>query len=263
MVNRLDVYLVENALATGRDAAKRLIAEGGVYVNGVPAVKAGQNIDGAEVELRGETLKYVSRGGLKLEKAVAAFGLDLRDKIAADIGASSGGFTDCMLQNGAARVYAVDVGHGQLSPKLVADSRVINIEGTDARNVRLPEKVDFVSIDVAFISLKLVLPAAKLLLKDDGELVALIKPQFEAGRENLNKKGVVRDAAVRRRVVEDITEFAAAQGFFVKDVEASPILGPEGNAEFLLYALRGQRAGLALDIGRKINTLFTKIPPNM
>ncbi len=263
MAKRLDVILVEKGLVGGRDAAKRLIAEGKVYVNGRPAVKAGQDAEGAEIELKGEPLRYVSRGGLKLEKAVTAFGIDLRGKTAVDIGASSGGFTDCMLQCGAAKVYAVDVGHGQLSPKLAEDERVVNMEGTDARAAALAEKVDFASVDVAFISLRLVLPAVKELLKEGGELVALIKPQFEAGREHLNKKGVVRDPAVRRRVVEDIVGFAAALGFYVEGVEASPILGPEGNAEFLLYAKNGVQGGVNLDILHKINTLFTNIPPNV
>ncbi len=245
MKKRLDVYLVEAGLAGGRDAAKRLIAEGSIYVDGRPAQKAGQDVDGSAVELRGELPRYVSRGGLKLEKAINAFGIDLTGKVAADLGASTGGFTDCMLQNGAARVYAVDVGHGQLSPKLAADSRVINMEGTDARNLILPEKADFVSADVAFISLRLILPSIKNILAGGGQLAALIKPQFEAGRGCLNKKGVVKDPAVHARVIEEIVDFTAAMGFFVKGLERSPIKGPEGNAEFLMYAQNGPSGGVA------------------
>lgn len=245
MAKRLDVYLVENGFAGGRDAAKRLVAEGGIFVNGVPATKASQNVDGAKVEFHGETLRYVSRGGLKLERAIDAFGIDLKGKTAVDLGASSGGFTDCMLQNGAARVYAVDVGHGQLSPKLLSDGRVVNMEGVDARNVRLPEAVDFASVDVAFISLRLVLPAVKPLLKPDGGLAALIKPQFEAGRGSLNKKGVVKDTAVHIRVVGEIVDFAASLGFFVRGLERSPIKGPEGNVEFLMYAVNSEVGDMA------------------
>ena len=242
MAKRLDVCLVEKGLAGGRDAAKRLIAEGKIYVDGRPALKAGQNAEGALVELRGEPLRYVSRGGLKLEKALKEFDIDLNGRIAADIGASAGGFTDCMLQNGAARVYAVD-------------GRVINMEGTDARTVTLPEKADFASVDVAFISLRLVLPAVKGLLRDGGGLVALIKPQFEAGRSALNKKGVVRDPAVRRRVVEEIADFAAGIGFYVKGLAASPIPGPEGNVEFLMYAVNSETGGAAAGISERIRKI--------
>ena len=239
-------------MAGGRDAAKRLIAEGKIYVNGLPAQKPGQDVDGDTVELRGEPLGYVSRGGLKLEKAIVCFGLDLRGKVAVDIGASTGGFTDCMLQNGVARVYAVDVGHGQLAAKLLNDGRVVNMEGTDARRLSLPEKAAFVSADVAFISLRLILPSIKNILADGGELAALIKPQFEAGREYLNKKGVVREPAVHRRVVEEIVDFAAALGFYVKGIERSPIKGPEGNTEFLMYAVNSDRGGAAPGLREQI-----------
>ncbi len=255
MAKRLDVYLVEKGLAGGRDAAKRLIAEGKIYVDGRPALKAGQNAEGALVELRGEPLRYVSRGGLKLEKALKDFDIDLNGCTAIDIGASSGGFTDCMLQNGAAKVYAVDVGHGQLSPKLAADIRVINMEGTDARTVTLPEKADFASVDVAFISLRLVLPAVKNLLKDGGGLVALIKPQFEAGRSALSKKGVVRAPAVHAGVIGEITDFAASLGFHIAGLDRSPIKGPEGNVEFLMYALNSGTGGAALDIDGRIREI--------
>ncbi len=236
MKKRLDVYLVEKGIAGGRDAAKRLIAEGKIYVNGTPAQKAGQDVENAEVELKGEALRYVSRGGLKLEKAVKIFGIDLKGVTAADVGASSGGFTDCMLQHGAGRVYAVDVGHGQLAQKLKDDSRVIDLEGTDVRSLKLDEKVDFVSIDVAFISLRLVLGPVRELVKDGGTIMALIKPQFEAGRADVGKKGVVKDNAVRARVIEEVTSFAQSIGLEILGLDFSPIRGPEGNIEYLMYA---------------------------
>ena len=255
---RLDVYLVKNNMAGGRDAAKRLIEEGKVFVNGKPALKAGTDVDGAEVEFRGEPLKYVSRGGLKLEKAIDTFNIDLKGKTAIDIGASSGGFSDCMLQNGAAKVYAVDVGHGQLSPKLTGDPRVINLEGTDVRSLTLDEKADFASVDVAFISLELVLPKVFELLKDGGGLAALIKPQFEAGRENVGKKGVVKDKAVHIQVVERIAVFASKLGFEVKGLDYSPIKGPEGNIEYLMYAVKGTPSGLSDEIKSAISPLVEK-----
>ena len=255
---RLDVYLVKNNLAGGRDAAKRLIEEGKVFVNGKPAVKAGIDVEAAEVELRGEPLRYVSRGGLKLEKAINTFNIVLKGKTALDIGAYAGGFTDCMLQNGAVKVYAVDVGHGQLSPKLTADPRVINLEGTDARSLTLDEKADFASVDVAFISLELVLPRVFELLKDGGELAALIKPQFEAGRENVGKKGVVKDKAVHKQVVERIADFASKLGFEVKGLDHSPIKGPEGNIEYLMYAVKGAASELSNEIRESIGSLIER-----
>ncbi len=240
MKQRLDVYLVENGLVSGRDLAKSLIMEGKVYVNNQKADKAGDQIgEKDKVELRGETLKYVSRGGLKLEKAMSAFPISLEGCVAMDIGASTGGFTDCMLQNGAVKVYSVDVGYGQLAWKLRTDERVVNMERTNIRYVTsetIGEELDFASIDVSFISLKLVLPVACSLLRDGGELVALIKPQFEAGREKVGKKGVVRDPEVHREVIETVTEFAQNNGFNVLGLEFSPIRGPEGNIEYLMYA---------------------------
>lgn len=240
MKQRLDVYLVENGLVSGRDLAKSLIMEGKVYVNNQKADKAGDQIgEKDKVELRGETLKYVSRGGLKLEKAMSAFPISLKGCVAMDIGASTGGFTDCMLQNGAVKVYSVDVGYGQLAWKLRTDERVVNMERTNIRYVTsetIGEELDFASIDVSFISLKLVLPVACSLLRDGGELVALIKPQFEAGREKVGKKGVVRDPEVHREVIETVTEFAQNNGFNVLGLEFSPIRGPEGNIEYLMYA---------------------------
>ena len=240
MKQRLDVYLVENGLVSGRDLAKSLIMEGKVYVNNQKADKAGEQIgEKDKVELRGETLKYVSRGGLKLEKAMTSFSITLDGAVAMDIGASTGGFTDCMLQNGAKKVYSVDVGYGQLAWKLRTDERVVNMERTNIRYVTgddLCEELDFASVDVAFISLKLVLPVAKNLLKENGEIVALIKPQFEAGREKVGKKGVVRDPSVHKEVIAEITSFAQEIGFEVLGLDFSPIRGPEGNIEYLMYA---------------------------
>ena len=240
MKQRLDIYLVENGLVSGRDLAKSLIMAGKVYVNNQKADKAGDQVSEKDkVELRGETLKYVSRGGLKLEKAMKAFPINLEGLVSMDIGASTGGFTDCMLQNGASKVFAVDVGYGQLAWKLRTDERVVNMERTNIRYVTLADigqELDFASVDVAFISLKLVLPVAKELLREGGEIVALIKPQFEAGREKVGKKGVVRDPEVHRDVIEEITTFAQNTGFEVLGLEFSPIRGPEGNIEYLMYA---------------------------
>ncbi|MCD8049446.1 MAG: TlyA family RNA methyltransferase [Clostridia bacterium] len=237
---RLDVYLAENGLCQSREMAKRLIMEGKVFVNNQRSDKAGDMVSEKDsVELRGETPRYVSRGGLKLEKAVNAFEISLEGKVCMDIGASTGGFTDCMLQNGAAKVYSVDVGYGQLAWKLRNDKRVVNMERTNIRYVtkeQIGEELDFVSVDVAFISLKLVLPVAFALMKDGAEIAALIKPQFEAGREKVGKKGVVRDKEVHREVVEEIVGFAGEVGFNVKGIDFSPIKGPEGNIEYLLYA---------------------------
>jgi len=231
---------VENGLVSGRDLAKSLIMEGKVYVNNQKADKAGDQVgEKDKVELRGEVLKYVSRGGLKLEKAMKVFPIKLEGSVTMDIGASTGGFTDCMLQNGASKVFAVDVGYGQLAWKLRTDERVVNMERTNIRYVTkedIGEELDFASIDVAFISLKLVLPVAVNLLRENGELVALIKPQFEAGREKVGKKGVVREPSVHREVIEEVTSFAQNNGFEVLGLEFSPIRGPEGNIEYLMYA---------------------------
>lgn len=245
MKQRLDIYLVENGLVSGRDLAKSLIMEGKVYVNNQKADKAGEQVgEKDKVELRGEPLKYVSRGGLKLEKAISSFAIKLDGLIAMDIGASTGGFTDCMLQNGAAKVYSVDVGYGQLAWKLRTDERVVNMERTNIRYVTLEdigEQLDFASIDVAFISLKLVLPVAANLLSENGKLVALIKPQFEAGREKVGKKGVVREPSVHREVIEEIITFAQNNGFEILGIDFSPIRGPEGNIEYLMYARKNSQ----------------------
>ena len=236
MKQRLDVYLVSNGLTKSRERAKELIDRAQVLVNGTPAKKAGQNIlDTDKIEITGEQNPYVSRGGLKLEKAISSFSLSLSGKTAMDIGASTGGFTDCMLKNGVLKVYAVDVGSGQLDPILLSDSRVINLEKTNIRYLpqESAEKVDFISIDVSFISLIQVLPAAKAFLKAGGEIAALIKPQFEAGKKALNKKGVVKDKKVHLEVVKSVLSFAESVGLYAKGLTYSPVRGPEGNIEYL------------------------------
>lgn len=245
MKERLDVLLVKKGLAPSREKAKAVIMAGQVYVAGQKEDKAGSLFAGeAVIEVRGNGLKYVSRGGLKLEKAIDVFGVMLEGKVCMDIGASTGGFTDCMLQNGARRVYAVDVGHGQLAWKLRQDERVVCMEKTNFRYMQpgdVGEAPDFASVDVSFISLEKILPPARALLKENGEMVCLIKPQFEAGREKVGKKGVVREPAVHREVVERILGFASAEGFFVRHLDYSPIKGPEGNIEYLMHL---QKIGL-------------------
>ena len=239
MKTRLEVYLVEQGYAASRERAKSIIMSGSVFVNNQRSDKAGDMIsEDAIVEVRGGELKYVSRGGLKLEKAITEFGISLADKICMDVGASTGGFTDCMLQNGAKKVYSVDVGYGQLAWKLRSSEKVVNLERTNIRYVtseQVPDQLDFSSIDVAFISLKLVLPVVKELLKDDGTGVALIKPQFEAGREKVGKKGVVREPATHIEVINNVLEFTRNMGLKVSKVTFSPIRGPEGNIEYLMY----------------------------
>ena len=240
---RLDQYLVQHGLIQSRERAKAMIMAGVVYVNGQKADKAGDMVkEDAVVEVRGHDIGYVSRGGLKLEKAMQVFPLSPRGKVCMDIGASTGGFTDCMLQNGAAKVYAVDVGYGQLAWSLRGDPRVVCLERTNARYLSheiIPEEPDFASIDVSFISLKLILPAVASVLRREGEVVCLIKPQFEAGREKVGKKGVVRDPAVHREVLERFLDHAKDSGFTVIDLTYSPIRGPEGNIEYLGHLRRG------------------------
>ena len=236
---RLDLYLVEKGFTESREKAKALIMSGIVYINNQKELKAGRDVKSDDiVEVRGSTLKYVSRGGLKLEKAMQEFPIDLNNCICMDIGASTGGFTDCMLQNGAKKVYSIDVGYGQLAWKLRSDERVVNMERTNFRYVthdEIPEEIDFASVDVSFISLKIILPVMYELLKADGEAVCLIKPQFEAGREKVGKKGVVRDVNVHIEVIENIVGFAASQKFKVLGLSFSPVKGPEGNIEYLIY----------------------------
>ena len=242
---RLDLLLVERGLAETRQRAQALIMSGQVYVREQRVDKAGAQVEaGAPVEVRGQGLRYVSRGGLKLEKAMETFpGLNLNGAVCADIGASTGGFTDCMLQNGAAKVYAVDVGYGQLAWSLRQDPRVICLERTNARYLtreQVPDPLDFASVDVSFISLRLILPALAGLLKPEGQAVCLVKPQFEAGREKVGKKGVVREPKVHLEVVERFLADAGACGFSVKGMTFSPIKGPEGNIEYLAHLEPGE-----------------------
>lgn len=236
---RLDLLMVEQGLAPSRQKAQALIMAGQVFSNGKKLDKAGAPMEeGAVLEIHGQTLRYVSRGGLKLEKAVACFPIHLEGAICGDIGASTGGFTDCMLQNGASKVYAVDVGYGQLAWSLRSDPRVVCLERTNARHLtreQIPDLLDFASVDVSFISLKLILPALRPLLKVDGEVVCLVKPQFEAGKEKVGKKGVVRDPAVHLEVLEHFLTHASEADFTVKDISFSPVRGPEGNIEYLGY----------------------------
>ena len=240
MKERLDVLLVKQGLAESREKAKAVIMSGDVFVDGQREDKAGSMFDPdkCKIEVRVNTLRYVSRGGLKLEKAMKEFGLSLQDTVCMDIGASTGGFTDCMLQNGAKKVYSIDVGYGQLAWKLRTDERVVNMERTNFRYVtheQIPEDIDFASVDVSFISLKIILPVLRELLKSDGQAVCLIKPQFEAGREKIGKKGVIRDPQVHIEVVENTVSFALENGFDVKNLDFSPIKGPEGNIEYLMH----------------------------
>ena len=240
MKERLDVILVEQGYASSREKAKAIIMSGNVYVNGQKEDKAGTTFDltKCKLEVRGNTLKYVSRGGLKLEKAMQTWKFPLDGKTCMDVGASTGGFTDCMLQNGASRVYSVDVGHGQLDWKLRNDERVVCMEQTNFRYLKpedVPENLDFISVDVSFISLTKILIPARNLLKTGGEMVCLIKPQFEAGREKVGKNGVVRELSTHREVIEKVIDFADLTGFSVMGLEYSPIKGPEGNIEYLVY----------------------------
>lgn len=239
MKERLDILLVNRGLAPSREKAKTMIMEGNVFVNNNREDKAGATFpDDCEIEIHGNTLKYVSRGGLKLEKAMMHWNISLENKVCMDIGASTGGFTDCMLQNGAAKVYAVDVGYGQFAWKLRQDPRVVCMEKTNIRYVtreQIADDLDFASVDVSFISLTKVLEPARALLKMGGQMVCLIKPQFEAGKEKVGKKGVVRDRDVHKEVIEKVIDYALFIGFSVQELEFSPIKGPEGNIEYLVY----------------------------
>lgn len=246
MKERLDVLLIKQGFAESREKAKAVIMAGIVYVNEQKEDKAGAMFDETkiQIEVRGNALRYVSRGGLKLEKAVEKFGLDLSGRICMDIGASTGGFTDCMLQNGATKVYSVDVGHGQLAWKLRNDARVVCMEKTNFRYM-VPEdigvRLDFASVDVSFISLDKILGPAYNLLKPNAQMVCLIKPQFEAGKEKVGKKGVVRDADVHREVIERVFTFTRAKGFEILNLDFSPVRGPEGNIEYLMHILRANQ----------------------
>ena len=253
MKERLDVLLVKRGLAPSREKAKAVIMAGSVYVDGQKEDKAGSVFDeeSAQIEVRGHALPYVSRGGLKLEKALKVFPITLTGKICMDIGASTGGFTDCMLQNGAAKVYSVDVGYGQLDWKLRQDDRVVCMEKTNFRYMTpedIPDVLDFVSVDVSFISLDKILTPAYALLKEQGEMVALIKPQFEAGREKVGKKGVVRDPKVHEEVISRIVRHADEVSFEVLDLSYSPIRGPEGNIEYLIHLRKNPERTVYPDI---------------
>ena len=242
---RLDVLLVKRNLAESREKAKAYIMAGNVFVDGVREDKAGSSFEETvQIEVKGLAMKYVSRGGFKLEKAVEQFGVNLEGKTCMDVGSSTGGFTDCMLQNGAVKVFAIDVGTNQLAWKLRTDERVVSMEKTNIRYVTpedIGQLVDFVSIDVAFISLSKVLGPVYELMAEGAEIVCLIKPQFEAGREKVGKKGVVRDKKVHEEVVIAVTSFAAATGFELLRLDYSPIKGPEGNIEYLLYARKNDK----------------------
>lgn len=239
MKERLDILLVKKGLAPSREKAKAMIMSGNVFVDGQREDKAGTSFsEDVTIEIHGNTLKYVSRGGLKLEKAMNHFDITLEGKVCMDIGASTGGFTDCMLQSGASKVYAVDVGYGQFAWKLRQDERVVCMEKTNIRYVTpedIDDVLDFASVDVSFISLTKVLGPAKELLRDKGQMVCLIKPQFEAGREKVGKKGVVREKSVHLEVIETVLSFAREIGFKVLNLEYSPIKGPEGNIEYLMH----------------------------
>ena len=253
MKERLDVLLVKKGLAPSREKAKAVIMAGSVYVDGQKEDKAGSVFDeeSAQIEVRGHALPYVSRGGLKLEKALKVFPITLTDKICMDIGASTGGFTDCMLQNGAAKVYSVDVGYGQLDWKLRQDDRVVCMEKTNFRYMTpedIPDVLDFASVDVSFISLDKILTPAYALLKEQGEMVALIKPQFEAGREKVGKHGVVRDPKVHEEVISRIVRHADEVSFEVLDLSYSPIRGPEGNIEYLIHLRKNPERTVYPDI---------------
>lgn len=240
MKERLDVILVRQGYAPSREKAKALLMAGSVFVDNQREDKAGAQFDESKIkiEVKGRPIPYVSRGGLKLERALQEFPITLTDSVCMDIGASTGGFTDCMLQNGAGKVYAIDVGHGQLDWKLRCDERVVCMEKTNFRYVtdeQISEPVDFASVDVSFISLTKILPPARALLRMQGEMVCLIKPQFEAGREKVGKKGVVRDQKVHAEVMRAVTDYAEKIGFSVKGLTYSPIKGPEGNIEYLMW----------------------------
>ncbi len=241
MKERLDVILVKRGLAESREKAKAVLMAGNVFVNGQREDKPGTTFDESkieQIEVKGSSLKYVSRGGLKLEKAMQQFPITLKEKVCMDIGASTGGFTDCMLQNGASRVFSIDVGHGQLAWKLRQDERVVCMEKTNFRYVTredIGEEIDFGSVDVSFISLTKILIPARNLLRQAGQMVCLIKPQFEAGRDKVGKKGVVREPQIHEEVIHKVLDYADLIGFCVRGLTFSPVKGPEGNIEYLVW----------------------------
>lgn len=261
MKDRIDYILVNKGYFESRQKAKYAIENKCVFVNDVLVEKCSKVFsDDCKIEIKGEILPFVSRGGLKLDKAIKVFDISLNDKICMDIGASTGGFTDCMLQNGANKVFAVDVGHEQLEDKLKKDARVINLEGTNIKDIEVEkfEKVDFITIDVSFISLVNVLDKAYDLLKDNAEIVVLIKPQFEAGKEYINKNGVVKDSKVHCRVIEKIVLFANSLGFSVKKIDYSPIKGPAGNIEYIMYMQKKSEKIDLYNMRKEINELVQK-----
>lgn len=266
MKERIDILLTERKFFESRAKSQAMIMSGKILVNGQKIDKAGTLVDvESKIEIIGEEMPFVSRGGLKLQKALEVFPINLRGKICADIGASTGGFTDCMLQHGAKKIYAIDVGYGQLAWKLRNDERVVNMERTNIRNVtkeNFAENLDFASIDVAFISLEKVLPVAKEILSDDGEIVALIKPQFEAGREKVGKKGVVRDKKVHDEVLKKILKFAREIDLKVCGLDFSPIKGPEGNIEYLTF-LRKNFDALEINSDEKISAIIDAAHNNL
>lgn len=266
MKKRIDILLTEKNFFESRAKSQAMIMSGKILVNGQKIDKAGTLVDvDAKIEIIGEEMPFVSRGGFKLKKALEVFPVDLNGKICADIGASTGGFTDCMLQNGAAKVYAIDVGYGQLAWKLRNDERVINMERTNIRNVTrtdLSDVLDFVSIDVAFISLDKVLPVAYEILSDSGEVVALIKPQFEAGRDKVGKKGVVRDKKIHEEVLNYVLNFAREKNFKICGLDFSPIKGPEGNIEYLSYLKKNLDAE-EINLDKKISTVIDTAHENL
>mgnify|MGYP002531124241 FL=1 len=259
MKERLDVLLVKRNLAESREKAKAIIMSGCVFVEGQREDKAGTTFsDEVSIEIKGHTLPYVSRGGLKLEKAMDKFEVDVKDKVCTDVGASTGGFTDCMLQNGAKKVYAIDVGRGQLAWKLRQDERVICMEKTNIRYVTpedLGEPIDFSSIDVSFISLTKVLEPIRNYLREQGQVLALIKPQFEAGREKVGKKGVVREESTHVEVIEKVKDYACSIGFKILDLSFSPVKGPEGNIEYLIHLVKGEKIQVRQTVREAFDTL--------
>lgn len=262
MKKRLDILMTERALAPSREKAKAYIMSGSVYVDGQKEDKAGTTFpEDVQIEVRGHTLPYVSRGGLKLEKALKCFDVSVEGKVCTDVGSSTGGFTDCMLQNGAVRVYAIDVGRGQLDWKLRQDERVVCMEKTNIRYVKpedLGEPIDFSSIDVSFISLSKVLGPIRDYLTDNGQITALIKPQFEAGREKVGKKGVVRDKSTHIEVIDNVIAYALSIGFRVLDLTFSPIKGPEGNIEYLVHLEKCQPQEAAVEEKIDVKTVVSE-----
>ncbi len=262
MKERLDVLLVKRNLAESREKAKAIIMSGNVFVDGEREDKAGSSFpEDVQIEVKGHTLPYVSRGGLKLEKALASFDVTVEGKVCTDVGSSTGGFTDCMLQNGAVKVFAIDVGRGQLDWKLRQDERVVCMEKTNIRYVTpedIGEPVDFSSIDVSFISLTKVLEPIRNYLTPDGEIVALIKPQFEAGREKVGKKGVVRERSTHHEVIEKVASYANSIGFEILNIDFSPIKGPEGNIEYLIHLKKheGEAPEITVDLKSVVDQAF-------